>query len=513
MRRTVRARTGRILDEVRDRTKPLKPRLVRLAPLLLAAAAACDEAAPDTPEAEIASEVVTQWNDSTELFLEYPHPVAGTQTGNWAIHLTDRKDFQPVRSGTLTVRFTATGGVAQTFTVDAPARDGIFLLDPVVERPGTYQVEFALAGSQVTSRHVLPEVRVHPSRDEAPRAEEEDEGAGIAFLKEQQWTIPFDVVRAEEREVQRTVSVPGEIVPPDAALVQVSAPVAGIAPADRNRGAPSVGERVREGQVLAVLAPTAQEGGFAQSRGRVERLQREVERAERLHAAGAIARRRLEDALRDLDVARAELEALGGVSDGDFHLRLTAPMAGVVARRSFVPGGRVEAGVPLFTLVDPSTAWLRVQVPATRAADLAAGPATFTVEGSDQVHEAGRLLSVGRVMDPRTRTVPVVYEVASPDRLLTFGQIARAAVPVGGGEWGVAIPDAAILDDNGTPVAYVQTGGETFERRVLTLGAGDGRHRHVRAGIRPGEMVVTAGAYQVRLASLSGNEFAGGHAH
>jgi hypothetical protein len=52
-----------------------------------------------------------------------------------------------------------------------------------------------------------------------------------------------------------------------------------------------------------------------------------------------------------------------------------------------------------------------------------------------------------------------------------------------------------------------------FERRVLALGETDGTRTHIVAGIRPGEMVVTTGAYQVRLAAASGSEFAGGHAH
>ena len=55
--------------------------------------------------------------------------------------------------------------------------------------------------------------------------------------------------------------------------------------------------------------------------------------------------------------------------------------------------------------------------------------------------------------------------------------------------------------------------GETFERRVLTLGASDGTRTQVVAGIRPGEMVVTTGAYQVRLASMSSTPMSGGHAH
>jgi hypothetical protein len=33
------------------------------------------------------------------------------------------------------------GGAAETFTIDSVARAGIFLLDPVIARPGTYQVE------------------------------------------------------------------------------------------------------------------------------------------------------------------------------------------------------------------------------------------------------------------------------------------------------------------------------------------------------------------------------------
>ena len=33
------------------------------------------------------------------------------------------------------------------------------------------------------------------------------------------------------------------------------------------------------------------------------------------------------------------------------------------------------------------------------------------------------------------------------------------------------------------------------------------------AGLNLGERVVTVGAYQVRLASLSGGDFAGGHSH
>jgi membrane fusion protein, heavy metal efflux system len=475
----------------------------------------CGGTADDADEHEHESVVVTQWNDSTELFLEYPHPVAGQATGNWAIHMSSMKDFKPIRSGTLTVRFIGSQGPAETFTVEGVARDGIFLLDPVIARPGTYQVELVLASPQVNSRHVLPEVTVFAQEGEVPHAAEEEEEDAIVFLKEQQWQIAWEIVQAREDTVQQTTTAPGEIVAPDGALVEISSPVDGIADAAANRSAPSVGQTVRAGQLLAVLSPTSQDGGFAQARARLERLEREVERDARLFAAGAIPARRLEEARHDLDVARAELRALGGGGvGGDYRLRLTSPISGVVARRSFVPGGRVAAGTPLFTIVDPRTAWLRAQVPASVAAAIPSGArATFVADGTPQVHTTSRLVSVGNVLDPRTRTVPVVFEVEGAGGLFTFGQLAQVAVPTGGTVTGAVIPNRAIIDDNGTPIVYVQIGGESFERRVLSLGASDGARTHVVAGVRPGEMVVTTGAYQVRLASLSGGDFAGGHAH
>ena len=482
-----------------------------LAMVLLASG--CNDAEVEL-EAEIGAVVVTQWNDSTELFLEYPRVVAGEQTGNWAVHLTDMEDFKPIRSGTLTVHFVKDQVGAETFRVDAPIRDGIFILDPVVRQPGVYRVELELTSPQVNSRHTLARVRVYSSVEEALAAEVVEDEGGIAFLKEQQWVIPFAVHPLKEHEVQRTVTAPAEIVPPDGALVEVSALVDGIAPADENRDAPSVGERVREGQILVVLAPTAQGGGFARSRGAVERLQREVERSERLFAAGAIAGRRLEDSRHDLEIARAELDAIGGVTEGAYRLSLRAPISGVIARRSFLPGGRVEAGQPLFTILDPARAWLRVQMSAATATKVANGSGTmFTTEDSNDVFHTSRLLSVGSVLNPQTRTVPVVFEVAEAGGLFAFGQLAQATVPIGGVVTGIAVPNEAILDDNGTPVAYVQTGGETFARRILTLGERDGIRTQVLAGLSLGEMVVTVGAYQVRLASLAGGDFAGGHAH
>ena len=203
--------------------------LVMIAGAALLVTATCGRDAPAAKgEDEIPSVVVTQWNDSTELFLEYPHLLAGEQTGNWAIHLSNMKNFKPITAGTLTVRFLRAGQEAKSFTIPQPARNGIYLLDPVIPEAGTYEVRLALRSPQVSSEHVLPQVRVFASRGQVPD-EAEEEAGGISYLKEQQWVTDFAVAPAAEREVARSINVPGELGARDGAQAQVSSPASGIA--------------------------------------------------------------------------------------------------------------------------------------------------------------------------------------------------------------------------------------------------------------------------------------------
>ena len=76
-----------------------------------------------------------------------------------------------------------------------------------------------------------------------------------------------------------------------------------------------------------------------------------------------------------------------------------------------------------------------------------------------------------------------------------------------------AVPAAALIDDAGRPIVFVQREGETFERRAVTVGPRSGDLVQIIEGVKPGERVVTKGAYLVRLASLSTSVPAHGHVH
>ena len=76
-----------------------------------------------------------------------------------------------------------------------------------------------------------------------------------------------------------------------------------------------------------------------------------------------------------------------------------------------------------------------------------------------------------------------------------------------------AVPESSIVDDGGRPVVFVQVGGESFLRRPVELGTRESGYVQVLEGIYPGERVVTQGAHLIRLASMSNQVPAHGHAH
>lgn len=472
-----------------------------------------DEAAQETHD-HGSGTAVTVWSDSTELFFEYPPMIAGGPGEPWAIHVTRLADYSPISEGVLTLAFRGPGGQVYTTTSQAPARPGIYTPAPTLPEPGTYELVIDLQSPRLTDRIRTGQIEVYAAQEEVPAAEE-PAGGGITFLKEQQWPIDFGVARAEERQIPYTIEVSGEIVPASGRVAEVSAPVSGLALAGSNLSAPAAGERVSAGQAMAVLSPTTQDNSYAEARARVERLRREIERLQRLYDAEAIPEKRLVEAQHDLEVAESALAAMGGegASGDGYRFVVRAPISGVVQQRHFKPGQHVQAGEPLFELVNPAVVWLRLKVPARHAAVVdAAGEATFSPEGSATQYHTDRVVSVASGIDPESRTFPVVLEVDNSGNRLKIGQFVQARLAVGGTRSGVGVPSDAVMQEDGQAVVYVQLGGESFERRPVVLGPTDGATTLIANGVAAGEYVVTEGAYQVYLASLGTTDI-GDHGH
>ena len=96
---------------------------------------------------------------------------------------------------------------------------------------------------------------------------------------------------------------------------------------------------------------------------------------------------------------------------------------------------------------------------------------------------------------------------------LADGSLTQVQIAMGDGEQTTLVPESALLEDYGNYSVVLQLGGESFERRPITIGKRNGKNVEVLKGLKVGDVVVTTGAYQVKMASMSGTTPAHGHDH
>ena len=478
---------------------------------------------------------VTHWTDKTELFVEYPALVAG-QTTLFAVHLTRLNDFMPVAAGQVKVEFVPdSGGQPTVLATPQPSRPGAFRVEDAAPAAGQYHWALILDSPGLVDRHDLGAVTVFAdeaaARTDAAGRSSED-AAAIAYLKEQQWTNAFETAPVQEADVRTSMLVPATVraLPGGAAI---AAPAAGRLMAD---ALPSIGTRVRAGQVLARIEPRLAPGTdratltaeVAEAQATLDAAKVELSRAERLLAERAVPARRVEDARRATVVAEAWLGAAearltqrdetlrtgGGTAAGNAFL-LRAPIDGRVAEATATLGALYEEGASLFRIVRTDRVELEVQVPpaSVPAARQAVGLALMMPDRSEPLRLEPRHVRDAGVVDPTTRALPVRMEIDNPGEELLIGQAATAVLYTRDRRRVPTVPGAAVLMEAGRPYVFVQVGGERFVRRFITIAARDGDLVGVESGLTPGQRVVTLGAYDVQLASAATGLPAEGHVH
>lgn len=497
-------------------------------------ATACAGRTPDQPagaSAEPDPLSVTQWTGKTELFAEYPPLVVG-QTSRFAIHLTRLDTFKALTVGRVEVRLTGGNAPEEVFMTAAPSRPGIFGVDVKPARAGTRDMTIAVQLTGLDDQHQVNGVSVHPDQAAADREAASEDAApeGISFLKEQQWVLDFATAVVRDGPVRESLRVAASIAARPGGAADSVAPIDGRLA--RVIDAP-VGTLVTAGQEMArVLPPPGSPNDLprldqarTEATTALELATRDRERAERLVSAGAAPQRRLEEARAAEAQAQARstgaaaqlaqfqsARSASGSADAAFVVR--SPVAGSIVERSATTGANVAAGSVLFRVVDARQVHARGQVPEAELGKVRlVQSAEIEVPGQPDRLPAGRFVSVGRALDPQTRTVPIAFAFDNQRSGLAIGQTVFLHLLMGEAPARPVVPASAIVDDAGRPIVFVQREGETFDRRPVTLGVRAGDLVQVVEGLKVGERVVTKGAYLVRLSSLSTQAPSHGHVH
>lgn len=490
-------------------------------------------------EVEEKTAQVTVWGDRFEIFLEHKLLVANVPTG-FVTHVTDLKTGQARREGSIAFVFTPASGPPVEHVAEAPDRAGIYIPELKLPVAGSWKRAIRIPDGGAESVVELPPVTVHATAEEARKAPEPESPEGITFLKEQQWKLLTGIEPVGKRRMVERLRLPATVSARPGGRAGVAPPLAGRLLAPPGKPGPALGGRVEAGELLAQIQPPLSDlaAKFVEAEAGIVRTQLALEQAELAHGRMkklAAGQARTERELQESDFAlqsakaahqaalalKAAYEKSGATVRSDagnlpvFEVR--SPIAGTVTHIAAAPGEYVPADRALFTILDAGTVHLEARIPESDLARIGGSRdavyETPDARGRFLAIPGGRVVLLGLEVDAGSRTVPLIYEAGNPEGRLRIGMALTLHLETARAEEALAIPESALVDEDGRFVAFVQASGETFQKRDLRLGIRDSGFAQVLEGLSPGERVVTRGAYAVRLASVSTSLPAHGHAH
>lgn len=262
------------------------------------------------------------------------------------------------------------------------------------------------------------------------------------------------------------------------------------------------GQRVSAGTLLARLDDSgirdqalSGRAAVATARNAEEIARRELERAEALEKAGAIATRDLERARNAALAAQTQLasaQAMSASADKQFaKTRVVAPYAGVVSARQVNAGDFVSPGGALFTVVDPSTMRLEASLPAEALTSMKVGlPVEFTVSGYAAKRFSGHVSRVNPTADPVTRQVRIIATIPNAGQSLVGGMFAEGRVATDAHS--AAVVPVVAVDERGVRPSVMRVKGGKVERVEVELGLRDEHTEtvEVKSGVAPGDTLL-----------------------
>jgi RND family efflux transporter MFP subunit len=266
------------------------------------------------------------------------------------------------------------------------------------------------------------------------------------------------------------------------------------------------GSRVAAGATLARIDDRTMRDAFLSARSGVttaqntaERAKRDLERSERLAAAGAIAERDLEQARWNNTSAQSQLaDAQARLTLAQKQLddaQILAPFAGAVSSRTVSEGDVVQPGAALFVIVDPSSMRFEAAVPAPQLGMIRLGaPVSFTVTGYPDRRFEGRITRINPTADPATGQVRITVSVPNATNSLVGGLYADGRV-ASERRTGLTAPFNAV-DQAGVKPTVLRLRNGTSERVEVELGVRDEeRERYeIVKGLQAGDTLLVGAA-------------------
>ncbi|MFO0689087.1 MAG: efflux RND transporter periplasmic adaptor subunit [Myxococcota bacterium] len=265
------------------------------------------------------------------------------------------------------------------------------------------------------------------------------------------------------------------------------------------------GGAVAQGAVVIKIDPErrrldleAAKARLAQARANFRQETSKVERVRKLRSENISSVERLEEAETALLLAessvRAEEAAVGVATRALKDASVSAPFAGLVAKRSVELGEYVQAGTELFELVSMDPLDVIFSLPELESQQVALGQhVEVTVAApADKTFDAV-VTFIAPTVDPGTRTLRVKAEIDNAEHVLRPGLFARIHVGTDERRSVLMVPEEALVQREGSAWLFLVGEGDRVRRVQVETGHQSQGRIEVRGAVSAGDRVVRRG--------------------
>lgn len=461
----------------------------------------------------------TLYSVKSELFVEFKPLVVGIQS-KFAAHLTVLgENFLPLAEGKVIVSLImADKGIKHS--ADAPSVPGIYRLALTPAFAGTGKLIFDIQAKTFTDQIIIENVKVY-SDEKSALADQKEEGkeGDITYLKEQAWKVEFANRVLKKQSFADIIKTNGQILSAPGDEMMVTAKASGIVLFSGNKAI--VGSEISKGASLfSIAGGDLTEGNidasYKDAKVDFEKAKADFDRASALVNDKIISERDYLETKAKFENAQTAFNTLAQnyTSGGQ---TVTAPMDGFVKNILVAEGQFVQAGSPLATVSKNKKLILQANVSQKYFRQLSSvTSANFRTNESDRFIGTeelnGSVISYGKSTDASSPFIPITFEVDNIGDLIpgSVAEVFLSSTPI---PEALVVPVSSLIEEQGTFFVYIQTGGESFQKREVKLGAGDGKNVQVLSGVAEEERIVTKGAFQIKLSAASRTLPAHGHEH
>jgi len=262
------------------------------------------------------------------------------------------------------------------------------------------------------------------------------------------------------------------------------------------------GQRVRRGDVLAVLESTEEQAVLQEARHTLNEAKSQLERIRALARRGDASQSNLDEQQRVYNVAKARVAAIEARLQ---YRTISAPFSGRVGLRNVSPGAFVSPGDVITTLVDDSRMKLDFNVPSLFIRSLKPGvtiKARARALGDEEF--SGVVDAVDNQVDPVSRSVTVRALLDNPQGVLKPGLMMEVQLQSNPRN-ALLVPESALTQQGEEHFVFVardsEEGLKAFRQTIKTGVRLRGRVE-VLAGLQAGDQVVVDGSLKLQSGVL-----------